>query len=388
MAVSARRGKWVLDFYDQNRVRRWVTTKWPATEENRDKAVKELAKLEAAVESHTFQSKTQQRDFSQLVDAWVAALDVRDLTRADYQAVIRHHLAPFFGDMKLRAITVQRVEEFRAHMQEKGRSVRTTNKALTQLYSMLKYGMGHGWLTTNPCAHVKKLRQPIDHRRRAMDGNVLSWPEVLALIEAADSQRDKTLIRLACESGMREGELFALRWSDVELTGARVHVRRSYRKRVESPPKTAASLRTIGLTAQMVLALKAWRLACPNGDLGLVFPDGAGHYESHYNFLRHGWYPALVRAKLRRVRFHDARHTCASLLLAAGVSVHAVQAQLGHASPSITLNVYGHLMPNAGSPGAAAFQALHSSALVASTPTLPEPCSGSNVIPMPVRTAF
>jgi integrase len=120
------------------------------------------------------------------------------------------------------------------------------------------------------------------------------------------------------------------------------------------------------------------------------FPNGAGRYESHYNFLHCGWYPALERAKLRRVRFYDARYSCAWLLLAAGVSVHAVQAQLGHASPSITLNVCGHLVPNGGSPGAAAFQASHSSSPVASTPAAKpaaELTTGSNVIPMPVRTA-
>ncbi len=136
--------------------------------------------------------------------------------------------------------------------------------------------------------------------------------------------------------------------------------------------------------------LRVWKLACPNGEVGLVFPNGAGRYESHYNLLHRGWYPALERAKLRRVRFHDARHTCASLLLAAGVSVHAVQAQLGHASPSITLNVYGHLMPNSGSPGAAAFQALLGSSPVASTHAAKpaaELTTGSNVVLMPVRTA-
>jgi integrase len=388
MAVSKRRGKWVLDFYDQNKMRRWVTTRYPAEEKYRALAERELARYAIAVEDHTFRSQTQQRDFAQLVESWTAALDVRDLTRADYLAVVKHHLVPFFGDSKLRAVTVQRVEEFRACMQEKGLSVRTTNKALTQLYSMMKYAVGNGWLTTNPCAQVKKLRQPIDHRRRAMDGNILTWNEVQTLIGAAGSQRDATLIRMAFETGMREGELFALRWTDVELPAARVTVRRSYRKRVESAPKTAASMRTIGLTAQMVSKLREWRLACPQppGCLGLVFPNGAGRHESHYNFLHRGWYPALERAKLRRVRFHDARHTCASLLLAAGVSVHAVQAQLGHASPSITLNVYGHLMPNSGSPGAAAFQALHSSVVVAPTPPTAEPTTGLNVIPMPVRT--
>ena len=103
--VRSRRGKWVLDFYDQDKTRRWITTKWPATEANRLLAEKELARHANAVEDCTFLSKTQQRDFAQLVDAWTAQLDVRPLTRADYQAVIKHHLSKFFGDSKLRAIT-------------------------------------------------------------------------------------------------------------------------------------------------------------------------------------------------------------------------------------------------------------------------------------------
>jgi integrase len=335
--VRARRGRWTLDFRDQNGARRWKTTRWPATEENRAKADKELARCAIAVDDGVFQSKTQQRDFSQLVAAWTAQLDVRSLTRADYLAVITHHLVPHFGVTKLRAITPQQVEEFRAWMQTRGKSVRTINKTLTQLFSMFKYAVGNRWLSDNPCAHVRKLRQPIDHRRRAMDGAVLTWDEAQALIEAAGSARDRVLIRMAVETGMREGELFALRWGDVELAAARVFVRRSYRKRVESAPKTAASMRTIGLTPTLVSELRVWNLACPPGDrrLRLVFPNGAGRYESHYNFLHRGFYPALRRAGLRRVRFHDLRHTCASLLLSAGVSVHAVQAQLGHASPSI-----------------------------------------------------
>lgn len=98
------------------------------------------------------------------------------------------------------------------------------------------------------------------------------------------------------------------------------------------------------------------------------------------------FYPALQRAKLRRVRFHGLRHTCASLLLAAGVNVRAVQEQLGHASATITLNVYGHLMPGSGSPGADAFQANGGSTAVAEADA-ESMTRGSSVVPMPVRTA-
>lgn len=393
--VRARRGRWTLDFRDQTGTRRWITTKWPATDDHRHKAEKELARLAVAVDDGAFQSKTQQRDFAQLVDAYTRQLDVRTLTRADYVAIMGTHLTPFFGATKLRAITPQQIEDFRAWMQARGKSVRTINKILTQLSSMFRYAEGHGWVPNNPCKHVKKLRQALDHQRRAIDGNIFTWAEVERLIEHAGSTRDRTLFRMAVETGMRQGEFLALRWSDVDLASGRVAVHRSYRKCVESAPKTAASMRSIGLTPAMVSALRVWKLACPQppGGPGLVFPNGAGGFENGKNLLQRNFYPALKRAGLKRVRFHDLRHTCASLLLAAGVNIYAAAAQLGHASATITLRVYGHLVPDSTSPGAAAFHALANppgSNAVAAAPRSIEGeglTSGSNVALMPVRTA-
>lgn len=92
--------------------------------------------------------------------------------------------------------------------------------------------------------------------------------------------------------------------------------------------------------------------------LDLVFPNSAGELEDAHNLLRRGLHKALDRAGLRRIRFHDLRHTTASLLLANGVGIKQVQAQLGHASAQITLDVYSHLIPAAGAPGADAFHTM------------------------------
>ena len=109
--------------------------------------------------------------------------------------------------------------------------------------------------------------------------------------------------------------------------------------------------------------LRVWRLECPKAKpeakiQDLVFPNTASGFEDAHNLVRRGFDPALRRAGLRRIRFHDLRHTCASLLLAAGVGIKHVQAQLGHASAKMTLDVYGHLMPGGNSAGADAFEAM------------------------------
>jgi hypothetical protein len=123
----------------------------------------------------------------------------------------------------------------------------------------------------------------------------------------------------------------------------------------------------------------------------LVFPNTSGNYENSHNLLRRGLHRALRKAGLRKIRFHDLRHTCASLMLARGVGIKQVQAHLGHASANITLDVYSHLMPDAGSPGADAFQAMFggSEAVAETGEFLPQnsPTHGSNGLLEPLEAA-
>lgn len=88
-----------------------------------------------------------------------------------------------------------------------------------------------------------------------------------------------------------------------------------------------------------------WRLACPNGPYDLIFPNLDGQPMSYTNFMRRGFYPALKRAGVKRIRFHDLRHTFASLLISNGEDVVRVSRLMGHAHASFTLNVYSHMIP-------------------------------------------
>jgi integrase len=110
-------------------------------------------------------------------------------------------------------------------------------------------------------------------------------------------------------------------------------------------PKTRNSTRRIDLPEFLVHELKKWKLKCPKSELDLVFPNESGRPLSHSNLLSRGLYPALRRAGLRRVRFHDLRHSYASMMLASGADVVRVSRLLGHASPTVTLNIYAHQLP-------------------------------------------
>lgn len=144
---------------------------------------------------------------------------------------------------------------------------------------------------------------------------------------------------------MRSGELRGLQWTDIDWNSRQIHVRRSWKEGAYHQPKTQASLRRIDLPEFLITELREWRLACPNGEDDLIFPNLAGRPMSSTNLLQRGFYPALRRAGLRKIRFHDLRHTFASLLIASGEDIVRVSRLLGHASPTITLNVYSHMLP-------------------------------------------
>jgi len=173
---------------------------------------------------------------------------------------------------------------------------------------------------------------------------VLQPKEIQALLAAIADLRYKTLVMLAVFSGARQGEIIGLKWPDVDFDNSQIHIQRTYNNHGWYKPKSDASNRRVDLGPAMMKQLKLWRLACPPNDLDLVFPNNAGHVIDDVSFLKQTFFPALARAGIDRIRFHDLRHTFASLLIEQGENIKYIQTQLGHASPSITLDVYSHLM--------------------------------------------
>lgn len=179
------------------------------------------------------------------------------------------------------------------------------------------------------------------------------------LLQAASGDRLEALYVLALNTAMRQGELLALTWDDVDLEGGRLRVRRTLTKAGKSyatgEPKTGKSRRVIRLTAAAVAALRA-HLARQLEEMevagslyrpgGLVFANEVGGIINPSNLRNCRFKPLLKRAGLPPVRFYDLRHTCATLLLGRNVNAKVVSEMLGHSSISITLNIYSHLLPD------------------------------------------
>ena len=149
---------------------------------------------------------------------------------------------------------------------------------------------------------------------------------------------------LAVFTGARQGELLGLKWADVDWDNSQIHVQRTYTKGRFFATKTKSSNRKVDLGPKVITSLKKWKLACPKSELGLIFPNDAGKPMNYSNMMNRHFKPSLKSAKVPQIRFHDLRHTYASLFIEQGENLKYVQTQLGHSSPTVTLNVYAHLM--------------------------------------------
>jgi integrase len=168
------------------------------------------------------------------------------------------------------------------------------------------------------------------------------------LLDTARGDRLEALYVLAITTGMRQGELLGLQWKDIDLDTRTLRVNRSVYDGVISPPKTTSSRRTIRLSKLAVAALKYHRVNMTRRRISeWVFPNSRGATIGYQNLHNRSWKPLLKRAGLpHSTRFHDLRHSCISLLLARGVPVKVVSEMAGHADVSITLSVYGHVLPD------------------------------------------
>jgi integrase len=185
--------------------------------------------------------------------------------------------------------------------------------------------------------------------------DVLTPQEIAALREAATpaTYRDgklvtnnyRLMISFAVFTGCRAGEILGAAWSHIDWKSGQFHVRRAFREGHFQEPKTRTSYRRLTLPTFLLKELKVWRLACPNSPHDLVLPNLDGQPMSYSNLMTRGFHPARKRAGIRKIRFHDLRHTFASLMISKGEDIVRVSRLMGHANASFTLNVYSHMLP-------------------------------------------
>ena len=275
---------------------------------------------------------------------------VAESTYETYQRVCRNHLIPFFEGVKLRDLSPAHIRAFKARKVEAGMNANTVGMMQARLRTALNQALDDGLIPTNPATRVKKASERGETPMRA-----LSDAEVSRLISAATGTRDEALIVVAVRTGMRQGELAALRWEDLDL-GAKptITVGRSADTRTRTRVSTTKTgkERKIGIGPRTVETLEAHRrrqrlerIASSSWeDPGLVFPNTRGKIrrrDSVMISLRR----LLAEAGLpAEVRFHDLRHTAGTLALKRGLPIPSVSKMLGHSNPAMTLKRYAHVL--------------------------------------------
>jgi integrase len=265
---------------------------------------------------------------------------------------VRLRLIPALGQTRLTKVTPQQIQALYAESLTRDLAPSTVRGMHFTLRNALETAVEQSMLSRNPAQAVKKPRQ----LRPEMQ--VLNAEQARALIEVARGERLEALYLLALHTGMRQGELLGLRWKDVHLDLNSLHVTTTVSWDATGyhfgEPKTKRSRRHIALSPIIVSALQAHRTrqlgeqlkaGATWQDHGLVFPSLLGTPQSPSNIRTRSLNRILKRARLPLIRFHDLRHTAATLALSANVNPKIVSEMLGHSSVAFTLDTYSHVLP-------------------------------------------
>jgi integrase len=241
------------------------------------------------------------------------------------------------------AVEAADVERFIAEERRGGVAPKTTLNALGFHHSVFEFGLRRGWCRSNPCKLVDKPRvEP------SADIRFLDQEELEAVLRATDNPTDHALLLTAALTGMRQGELLALRWRDIDWAARRVRVRRNYVRGTWGTPKTRRGSRAVPLADRLAGELERhFQRTHWTRDDDLVFCHPAlGTVLDHSDLVRR-FKAALRAAGVREVRFHDLRHTFGTRMAGAGVPLRTLQEWMGHRDFQTTL-VYADYQPSAG----------------------------------------
>jgi integrase len=279
---------------------------------------------------------------------------VRPRTYERYEAIIRLHLVPTLGKLPLQKLTAQHLQRLYAEKLESGLSSTTVAAIHNMLHTALDNAIKVSILTRNVCEMVSPPRKV--HKEMTP----LTLEQVRKLIDAARGHPQEALFTLALATGMRRGELLGLKWQDINLEKGVLQVRRALTRMPtglgyeETEPKTKKSRRSIVLAPFAIVALmkhqaRQLKMKLVAGDAweehDYVFCSPIGKHLNPGNDVLVQLKKLLKKAGLPDIRFHDLRHSTATLLLSNGVHPKVVQEILGHSEISMTLDTYSHVLP-------------------------------------------
>jgi integrase len=295
--------------------------------------------------------------FKEAAERWLTGHSqmgqIRSSTQADYARPLRMYAYPLFGNRPVTTITREDVRGLLVDLLSQGKSRSLARNLLAPIRQTFNQLIDDGVLSANPATRMGRyLKAKTDPRSRI---EPLLVEEERSLLETArnDFPRAYPLSLCALRTGMRLGELFGLQWGDIDFEGHFIEVRRTVKDGGKVFPPKNGKIRRVDLSDQLAATLRALLVERKEETLRKGWPEvpdwvfcsetGTSLHKS--NFERRVFHKLLAKAGLRRVRFHDLRHTFASRLLQNAESLVYVKDQMGHHSIQVTVDIYGHLVP-------------------------------------------
>jgi integrase len=248
------------------------------------------------------------------------------------------------GSRRLSQLSARSVHDFRDQIRSAGVTVPTARKILATLHSALEYAISRDWVASNAARGVKV----IGPRNEGCERITPPSKEVVRAVLYAADEDVRLMVQFAAATGARSGEQWAVRWSDLDLDKGQLNIsRRVDAYYDEGAPKTAAGVRPVPISGQLVASLRAWKMRSKfKKPDDLVFPNSQGKHIGHDNFIKRKFLPLVARLDDARFNWHALRHFAVSCWIEAGLAPKTVQTFAGHASLQITMDRYGHLFPS------------------------------------------
>jgi len=310
---------------------------------------------------------TERQTVAQFMQRWLVASSpsLRERTWERYEQYVRLHIIPVLGKVSLTALTPVHLQRLYAKRLESGLSSTTVHHLHATIHRALEQALRWNLVPRN----VADLVDP--PRTEHFEITTLTAKQASDLLVAAEGNRLRALYVMALTTGMRQGELLGLRWRDVDLERGSVQIRGTMQATKKglrfAETKTRGSRRHVLLPTRTIDALRQHRAAQAEErlrvgqaweDNDLVFANEVGRPIAAGNLLKRSFEPLLRRAGLPRIRFHDLRHSAATLLLEEGIHAKIVSEMLGHTRISTTLDLYSHVTPTMQRQAAEAFDAI------------------------------
>ena len=262
---------------------------------------------------------------------------------------LKNDLIPAFGNARIIQLNLKRLNKYYARLVAEGRGVRTVRLIHSVLHSALQHACQIGLISRNPCHGAILPRYP------SKEMKILKEDQVLIFLLAVATSHYRLIYKLALVTGMRQSELLGLKWEDIDWEKSAISVKRQAQYVngmgiIFIEPKTRAGIRKIALGNSILDDLRKHKIEQEKIKLlrknqwtehKLIFSTSNGTPISQRNLTR-DFLKVIRKTELPRIRFHDLRHTAASLMINRGIPVVVVSKLLGHSKPSVTLNIYAH----------------------------------------------